>query len=345
MTATVYNIYLVNQSTTTQTFWCFLAPPQELVNDPHVFANSSASLAVQSNYQGTASFGIPVQYVVGAGAGNHAVGLSVKIVSDVTCDASLEQLFDANYATVPPQEGPTMNPSSSSPANTIAIKSNAFNQQTNEAAGWFSNMSFGILTEAGFVGMTWPPSPQDTRTLTPKLTFYIATGDYDSNALASWDDVSNSSVAITVPASFQDNNCTVTYDSSGNWSQTPGAPVGEALTSNLSWFLSDRHSELVALAYASEGKIQSDNVKSVSWNQVPSTAEGEVVVLTGTLTVTAALVGAFTYFVLGGVNFSVTNAQPGGTTFSFRYSGTKSAKAVMDLFTAGAQVLFGGSGK
>jgi hypothetical protein len=342
MTATVYNIYLVNQSTTTQTFWCFLAPPQELVNNPDVYANSSASLAVQSNYQGKAHFGIPVQYVVGAGAKNKAVGLNVQIVSDVTCDASLEQQFDANYLTVPPNEGPTMHPSGTSAANTIALRSNAFDQAKNEAAGWYSNMSFGILTEAGFIGMTWAPKSQTTQTLTPTLKFYIATGSYDSNALASWDVVSNNAAEITVPASFKENNCTVTYDAKGNWHQTPGAPVHEALTNNLSWFLSDQHSELVALAYASEGKVQTDTVKSVSWNKMTDVPRDELTIVTGTLTVGVALSAAFTYFVLGGINFSITNAQPGGTTFSFRYSGRESAKVVMDLFKAGAQIALGG---
>jgi hypothetical protein len=44
-----YTIYLVNQSADDQLFWCFLARPVELVNDPQVYANSSASLEVVSN--------------------------------------------------------------------------------------------------------------------------------------------------------------------------------------------------------------------------------------------------------------------------------------------------------
>lgn len=350
MTATVYKIYIVNQMPTAQTFWCFLAPPQELVNSPGVYANSSAFQMVPTNYQGVAYFGIPVQYVVGAGGSNEAVGLNVQIVSNVTCDASLQQQFDATYVTVDlpqqPPEGPTMSLSATgSPPNTIALASNAFNQATNEDQQWFSNMSFGIQTEAGFIGMTWSPTPQTTRTLTPTLTFYIATGSYNSNALASWDTISTNSIAITTPDSFLDLSCTVTLGANGAWSQAPGEPVTEALTSNLAWFRSDRHAELVALSYMTQGKILPDTIKSVSWDPMTTARDGEFIVLTGTLTVTAALVGAFTYFVLGGVNFSITNAQPGGTTYSFRYSGTKSAKAVMDLFKAGAQVFFGGSGR
>lgn len=323
--AIVYQIYIVNQSATTQVFWCFLAPPPELAHDPGVFANSSASLAVVPNCPGSAFFGIPVQYVVAAGASNQAVGLNVMIASDVSCEASLQQQFDVDYATVPPPQGPTMSPSGASSPNTIALTSNAFNQAGNENQGWFSNMSFGIQSEAGFTGMTWSPAAQTTRTLTPGLTFYIAVGNYGSNALASWDDISTNSIAINVPNSFQGDSCTVTLLADGGWDQVPGRPATEALASQ------------------SKGRVQMDVVQNVRWNQFTAAPEGSFTYLSGTLTVSAALAAPFTYFVLSGVQFSIANSQPGQTSFAFRYSGTRSARAVMSLFQTGAQLVLGGA--
>lgn len=323
--AMTYQIFIVNQSATTQVFWCFLAPPPELVHGPGVFANSSASLTVMPNYPGSAYFGIPVQYVVGAGASNQPVGLNVTIVSNVSCDASLQQQFDVDYATVPPPQGPTMSLSGASPPNTIALTSNAFNQAGNENQGWFSNMSFGIESQAGFTGMTWSPTPQTTRTLTPTLTFYIATGEYGSNALASWDDISSNSVAVSVPNSFQGDSCTVTLLADGVWVQTPGRPASGALDSE------------------SKGRVQIDIVQNVHWNQLTAAPEGLSPFLSGTLTVSTALGARFTYFVLSGVYFTITQAQPGQATFAFQYSGMKSARAVMNLFQAGAQLVLGGA--
>ena len=84
--AQTYQIYIVNQSANTQNFWLFLKPPQALEADPGVFANSSACLTVDSHAQGSNLFGIPLQYKVGAGASNQAVGLDIAISSNVTMD-------------------------------------------------------------------------------------------------------------------------------------------------------------------------------------------------------------------------------------------------------------------
>lgn len=95
---TQYTIYLINNSASTQIFWCFLARPEELVNDAGVFANSSTNLAIAPNAGSVNTFTIPVQYIVGAGASNNAVGLNTKIDSFITKDADLGQMWDANYA-------------------------------------------------------------------------------------------------------------------------------------------------------------------------------------------------------------------------------------------------------
>jgi hypothetical protein len=340
-----YTIYLVNQSADSQQFWCFLSPPQELVNDPGVFANSSASLAVDPNDPALNRFVIPVQYVVGAGASNNAVGLKVEVVSDVTNQASLKDTWNANYADAPPNKGPKMLLAGrSAPENAIQIVSNAFAKVSNEGAGWYSNQSFGIMTDQGFVGMTWSPKPSQTRTLTPKLKFYVAVGSYGSNALADWDEVSNDAAVITVPDSFAAMKCTVTYDQHGNWSVTAGPPPAHLLANNLAFFNSAQHGELMALAYLDQGGMATDTVKSVAWDRAAAEdgLDEDFDILTGTLTVTTALTAAFTYFVLSGVQFTIDRPAAGATSFRFTYSGTLSANAVKDLFTAGAQIILGG---
>jgi hypothetical protein len=160
-----YTIYIVNQSASAQQFWCFLTPPVALVNNPGVYANSSASLEVAPNYGGTNQFVIPVQYVVGAGASNQAVGLNVQVISNFTQDTNLGQGWLASYVNAPPNEGPTIAAAAATTPQQIAITTNAFNQVSNDDAHWYANQSFGILTEAGFVGMTWSPSPSGVQTL------------------------------------------------------------------------------------------------------------------------------------------------------------------------------------
>ncbi len=352
---TEYTIYLVNESSSTQTFWCFLQRPVEIASDPSVFANSSANLAVRSFDEGTNTFTIPVQYVVQAGASNKPLGLGVKISSTITKNADLKDMWQANYVTVPPNQGPTMQKldNESSPTS-IAIKSNDFDQAHNEGAGWFSNMSFGIQTDQGFIGMTWSPSPQQTKTLTPRLRFYVAVGSYGNNTLASWTDVSNSSAEILIPSSFQYNNTTVTYTSNGGWKVTPGKPpatrdyIGSLIQSHL--FISKAHADLVALAQlspsdltllSSSSQTQKDTVTTVVWKAFSSyysDADTELTFLAGTITVTTALVAAFSVFVLSGVTFNIQGNAAGITSFNFTYTGPVAAEAIKDLFVAGASI-------
>jgi len=224
-TATSYTINLVNNTSSTRNFWLFLNPPIELVGDPGVFANSSINLQIRSNSQDKNQFIIPVQYVVGGGANNQAVGLNIKVSSDIAKKASLGQMWDVNYVSYPKKMGPTMNPDSSpAPSSTIVLKSNAFTQAKNENNRWFANMSFGIQTAQGYTGMTWSPEPSTHRPLTPTLTFYVATGDFGENQLAKWSDVSNNSATIHVPSDFKFLNTTVTLQNNGEWKVTPGTP-------------------------------------------------------------------------------------------------------------------------
>ncbi|NJL27716.1 MAG: hypothetical protein HC897_07390 [Thermoanaerobaculia bacterium] len=356
-----YTIYLINEGASTQNFWCFLQRPQELVDDPNVFANSSTQLAVPPNSPAINTFTIPVQYVVGAGASNHAVGLGIQVTSTTTVNAELNDEFSATYADVPPPLGPTLTQSGTGAGpNQISIASNAFNQVNNEANGWFSNMSFGIQTAQGFMGMTWSPSPSQTTTLTPTLQFYVAVGSYGSNTLASWNTVSNTSAQLTVPYSFALRKATVTYTATGQWQVTPGAPPAAQLAraSQLSGVvdahrsLSQAHSDLISLLGSSvapasglfgDATSQLDTVQSVTWDSALPEAGGAALAipLLGVLTVKTALVSAFSYFTLSGITFNITSAPVNGTTIQFSYSGNQSAAAIEALLKAGAQILLG----
>ena len=348
---TNYTIYFINQSSTTQTFWCFLARPQEVASDPSVFANSSASLAIDSNDPATNSFTIPVQYVVAAGASNNAVGLNVKVNSTISQNSDLSQVWDATYADAPPNKGPklSLNPESVGP-NSLKIVSNAFAQDSNESLGWYASQSFGIQTEAGFMGMSWSPSPNKSRTLTPKLSFYVSTGEFGSSTLADWTQVSNDSAQVNVPGNFIAGACTVTLLNNGKWKITPGKPTKMMLMSDLGFLTSEAHGELMALAYLESDKVQKDEVTSVSWPKqevLNAAAAGDETdtYLTGTITVASALAASFAFFIISGVQFTITRPARGRTTVEFSYSGQQSVQQIKDLVVAGANALFGGAPK
>lgn len=222
---TNYKIYLVNQGSSAKNFWCFLQQPQGVPTDS-VYANSDAMLSVLPNYGGVNSFTIPLQYVVGAGATNEAVGLDVVIDSNIIQQAQLQQTWNADYATAPPKQGPQLSLAQGgvSPSGTIGLISNAFDQTQNENNQWFSNMSFGIQSANGFMGVTWAPSPSDTSTVTPKFSFYIATGNYTSNSLADITTISNQSAQVTL-SDFKNLEATVTLTTKGTWLVTPGKPA------------------------------------------------------------------------------------------------------------------------
>ncbi len=345
---TNYTIYLINQSSTTQTFWCFLARPQEVASDPTVFANSSASLAIDSNDPSTNSFTIPVQYVVAAGASNNAVGLNVKVNSTISRDSDLTQVWDATYADVPPNKGPklVLNSDSVGP-NSLKIISNPFAQDSNEALNWYASQSFGIETAAGFMGMSWSPSPNQSRTLTPKLSFYVSTGSFGASTLADWTQVSNDSAQVNVPGNFSAGACTVTLLNNGKWKITPGKPTALMLMSDLGFLTSDAHRELLALSYLESGKVQRDEVTAVSWPKqevLNAAVEGGETdtYLTGTITVATALTASFAYFIISGIQFTITRTA-GANTVEFSYNGQQSAQAIKELVVAGVNALFGGA--
>jgi hypothetical protein len=358
-----YTIYLVNRSTEAQIFWCFLQEPVGLAGQSGVFANSAASVSVIPDYEGENYFTIPAQYVVGAGASNNAVGLDVKVTSAITRNANLTNNFSAEYKEAPPNQGPSLTLTDKKAGdNEIWIAANAFNRASNENQGWFSNMSFGVNTATGFMGMTWSPSPSTTRKLIPILNFYVAVGEYGANTLAEYTTVSNDSAQLT-QRSFERLAATVTYTAKGGWEITKGKPKPSLLARSATTigslvdahrYMTRAHSDLIRLG--GESAVQSGNllaepakeqkvtVKTVKWADRSDMRGDEVAAptltfLTGALTVTTALAAAFTYFVLSGVEFNITSGPAGGTTIDFTYSGEQSAAAIQNLLKAGADIL------
>jgi hypothetical protein len=255
-----YTIYLVNQSSGTQIFSCFLQRPAELAGNRSVFDVTNLSLGVASYSQASNYFVIPQQFAVAAGASNQPVGANAQIVSNLILNADLGDQFSAVYANAPPKMAPmlTLSGTEASP-NQISITSNGFNQGSNESQGWFSNMSFGVNTASGFMGMTWSPSPAQTTTLTPRWGFSVTAQAYNRNylALAMFASVSNNGAQLTAPNDFQYGAATVTYTVTGGWQVTPGEP-GEPAGAQLAGasigsladahrFLARAHSDLITL--------------------------------------------------------------------------------------------------
>lgn len=228
-----YTIYLVNQSDNPQLFWAFLSEP-EITDSQTVFANSCSNLLIPGGGTYLNSLIIPVQYFIGAGASNNAVKLNNRIEPDSVNNTNLNALWNVNYATVPPCQGPIVGnrPSGTSTPTTVAMRTNPFNQAKNQSNGWYENMSFGVMTSQGFMGVTWEPYPILTYTITPSLIFYIAVGSYSPNTLADITAISNNSAICDTQKDFSAiNECTVIYSQTGTWSVNKGKPAIELLNS------------------------------------------------------------------------------------------------------------------
>jgi hypothetical protein len=225
----IYRICLQNQSTVAQKFWCFLAPPGGLGNYPEVYANSSISLSVQP-YSPGLEFVIPAQYVVGGASIDVPVGPGVEILSQVVNPVSPGDAWEVSYVDAPPKIGPTMvRTGAGQEPGAIEIVTNGFDANSNQAQGWFSSLSFGIQTDAGFTGLSWSPGPNERWFVTPELVFYVTVGSFGDNQLAGWDEVSSKAAVIAASSSFDvQNRCTVTYTDRGRWTVNPGDPANTA---------------------------------------------------------------------------------------------------------------------
>ncbi len=326
-----YTIYLVNTGADAQVFCCFLERPQELANDPEVFANTEASLRVTPHYRGLNRFVIPVRYVVAAGASTDAVAPNAQVNSSIMSNAYLTDTWRATYANAPPRQEPDLAiDASKTAADKIAITSNHFNKVQNESNRWFSSQSFGIMAKDGFIGMTWSPSPGQARMLTPKLRFYVAIGNYGSNTLTDWTTILKAAIAVNAPADFQYGECTVTYDESGNLHVSPGKPAMIVAAAND--VVATFHNRALAGGRAAI-------LKSVYWPSGPEPGPGYTS-LTGSITVAQALAAGLTFFVLRGIIFTIDATTQGQTAVGFGYSGAESVTAIKSLLKAGAMLFF-----
>lgn len=224
----LFEIFLVNESRSSRVFWVFIDTP-EMSQFPAegVFANSDASLSVRpvSDNPGENKFEIPVQFKLGAGSSNNAVGLDVRIDSNSIENVKLRDTWEAQFANFPPRKGPRLDQIASdlAPEGTINYLANAFNQVDNQRQGWFSSMSFGIETSNGFSGITWIPEPNTQFLIRPKLTFFVATGNFQSNVLADISLISRDAQMVT-ESDFDLGKATVTLEMDGTFSVRPGAP-------------------------------------------------------------------------------------------------------------------------
>lgn len=222
---TNYTIYLRNESNNEQNFWAFLEKPEGLPNNG-VYANSSAVVYVSPGYGAINKLVIPLQYSLGAGASNYAVGLGVQIDSSVILRANLKETWETRYATIPPYQGPNLNTAQGHQAsdNTISLITNSFDKAKNEDARWYSNASFGIQTQAGFLGVTWSPSPNEQHVITPGFSFYISTDSFQSGRLADLTTISRKAAKIDL-SNFRNQEVTVTLTRRGDWIVQPGKVI------------------------------------------------------------------------------------------------------------------------
>lgn len=155
----------------------FLSEPQADYKDT-VFANSSAYLTVplftgsQDNY-----FTVPLQYVVQAGASNKVVGLKTKINSSVNEETDLGEAWGLEYFI--DNEGPVLSKvQDAAPLTDVLIVTNDYDKNREQPNNWYNNITFGVRSENGFMGVTWSPQPQTKYMIRPKVEFYISNGTF-----------------------------------------------------------------------------------------------------------------------------------------------------------------------
>ncbi|ELX09921.1 hypothetical protein Jab_2c20050 [Janthinobacterium sp. HH01] len=360
--ATDYTIYIINKAAEKKNFWCFLDTPA-MSGGGKVYANSSANLNVESDSEDTNSFTIPLQYSVGAGASNKAVGLDVLVQSHLVKDAELGQVWNADYATMPDKAGPKLqlDDGATSPGKTLGIVTNDFDEGANDAGKWYQSQTFGINSESGFMGVTWKPSPDDDCIITPKFAFYIATGSFASNKLADMTTVSVHSAKVTLEDFSRANEAWVVLDSKGKWHVSKTDP---ALTQRISMHkLLDSHNQVVQahaqlVAYASDLSAhvlpaaldpqvraieaatsdQTDTIDNVTWDKRIVEAGGPGGPITGTIMVAIAATFAFTSFICGGIKFRAHGVTKGATRWKFSYDGEKSLPVLKEVLKSGAKI-------
>ena len=362
---TTYKINLVNKQAATKKFWCFLNAPQ-ISNQPTVFANSNTFLSLPKTLPGSsASFDIPLQYSVQAGASNKAVGLNTKISSSVTQNTNLGVSWLAAYSQNGNNLPPTLKNDTTPPApptNGLVIKTNVYDKSKEPLDNWYGNLTFGVKTSHGFIGLTWSPDPSTAYITMPNVSFYVTTGKYQTNTLANISAIALNAAHLT--ASDFDGNleCTVTLNADGTWSKNAGKPalVDSVLDSLVEshLMLSTAHLKIADLVHSTvdiaepqliaspaikEASRQSTGV-NIKQSQV-SDDNGETSdfnLVTGSVTLATALGVGFTTMVAAGIVLNITHRSSNGLTFDFSYNGTEAMDNIIRAFQAGADIIFKG---
>ncbi|MBF4333307.1 hypothetical protein EAY29_24095, partial [Vibrio anguillarum] len=222
--ADLFKIYIINESTTKETFWLFLDKPKQLNVGSEIFANSAARLTINTGSQPVAEFEIPLQFKLSAKSINRAVGLNVKVSTSQTENINLTDVWEANFYTGEDHQAPDLTKvSGKAKDNEIIYKDNHFDPDDAIANEWYPSQSFGLETASGFVGMSWEARPGKQVSIAPEVKFYISTGDYTANKLADYTTVSDNSAELTLDK-FKGGAATVTYTASGDWKITAGRP-------------------------------------------------------------------------------------------------------------------------
>ena len=350
---TVYTIHLRNTQANKQPFWCFLSEPESGIN-AKVFANSSANLTVptytgsQDNY-----FSIPLQYMVQAGASNNAVGLNTRIVSNVKEDTDLGLGWLATY--FPLNEGPTLDQEGTCPTDELDITTNNFDKSKEPLNKWYGNLTYGVKSQNGFMGVTWSPDPGKLYRIKPKVQFYVSVGDFSSNTLADMTAISSAAASITENSFDGNYECTVVLNTDGTWKVFKGnlnqsvSALEKLMESHL--HMSSAHAAMVDLlkntntAVASKADPDDEwavssgvTIDSGALDNDQAMAGGGFI--TGTISIRSAIGLGFVYMIASGIKVSVTNRSPDGLKWKFSYNGSASSQALKEAFEAGKEIEF-----
>ncbi|MBF4297220.1 hypothetical protein EAY24_28675, partial [Vibrio anguillarum] len=125
--ADLFKIYIINESTTKETFWLFLDKPKQLNVGSEIFANSAARLTINTGSQPVAEFEIPLQFKLSAKSINREVGLNVKVSTSQTENINLTDVWEANFYTGEDHQAPDLTKvSGKAKDNEIIYKDNHF---------------------------------------------------------------------------------------------------------------------------------------------------------------------------------------------------------------------------
>lgn len=364
---TRYKINLFNLQAKTQKFWCFLNKPISTPT-PEVYANSNASINI-STYTGTqkASFTVPLQYKLEVGASNKAVKLKTLIESSDTHDTQLGVGWNANYTQQKNNNVPPVLKTSgqSAPAGQLAVVTNEYDKDKEALNNWYGNMTFGIETDNGFIGVSWSPDPGTTYEIEPIIGFYVAIGNYSQNELASIAAVSTKAATLTQDSFDAYYQCTVIYQTDGSWVVKKGysPPTPTSLLANMvnaHTELISAHKNLVEMVQASYTVDDSDSSQNLSLSPSPTIEERESTgielygkshkknrvdsdfeFITGSITVGVAIAAGFAYMFASSIKLTITSTSADGLTIDFKYDGEAGKQAILDAFAAGQSIFFG----